>query len=165
MIVSKNEIEAIQDESEMIVPSKVHKNPILFEKWFVTTYMKKFHQLPEYTKASEQRLEKDRMEKIDQYFETVSKVVSFNLLGRDESHRMMEETRLRDVVNMRKLVCYIMVKKLKYRLSRIGRMIGKDHATVLYYGKCVEDYIKFDKKFQKKFLDIQGDLFRMGIVW
>ena len=158
---------SVRDDQEMdiTVPARIANNSALFQKWFVNTYMSKFHQLPELLKPNERALIFDRNNNLEMYFEKVSKVVSFTMYGRDETPRLLEKTRLREVVMMRKVVCYIMSRKLGYSLTSVGKLLEKDHATVLYHSNCVENYIKFDKKFKSMFTEIQEGLLKLDVVW
>lgn len=165
MIYTKVDIDVEEQEKDIVVPAMIYNNSSLFQKWFIKTYMSKFQQLPEFVKPSERQLTRERMENLDEYFETVSKVVSITMYGRDETSRILEKTRLREVVMMRKIICYILSKKLGYSLTTVGKLLHKDHATVLYHSKCVENYIQYDKKFRVTFSEIQDNLMKVGILW
>ena len=165
MIVSKEKMVENDQENDLMVPARIANNSVMFQKWFVKTYMSKFHQLPELLKPNERALSIERMSSIDIYFEKVSKVVSYSMYGRDETSRLLEKTRLREVVMMRKVVCYIMSRKLGYSLTAVGKLLEKDHATVLYHSNCVENYLKYDRKFKVTFSEIQEALIKMGIIW
>lgn len=152
-------------EKDITVPARIANNSVLFQKWFVKTYMTNFRQLPEILKPNERDLSMERTSNLEIYFEKVSKVVSYTMYGRDETSRLLEKTRKREVVMMRKVVCYIMSRKMGYSLTAIGKLLEKDHATVLYHSKCVENYLKFDRKFRVTFAEIQEGLMKLGIIW
>lgn len=165
MIVPKEQMVENDQEKDITVPARIANNSTLFQKWFVKTYMSKFQQLPELLKPNERALNMERMSNLEIYFEKVSKVVSYAMYGRDETSRLLEKTRLREVVMMRKVICYIMSRKLGYSLTAVGKLLEKDHATVLYHSNCVENYLKFDRKFRVTFAEIQDGLLKLGIVW
>ena len=59
-------------------------------------------------------------------------------------------TRTRNHVNARMTFAYFMRKK-GYSFTRIGAMLGKDHATIIHYLKNIEWYMKTDVEFREKF--------------
>lgn len=165
MIVSKEELVEKDQGKDIVVPARIANNSAMFQKWFVKTYMNKFQQLPELLKPNERALNSERMSNLDVYFEKVSKVVSYTMYGRDETYRLLEKTRIREVVMMRKVICYIMSRKLGYSLTAVGKLLEKDHATVLHHSKCVENYLKFDRKFRIMFSEIQEGLLKLDVIW
>lgn len=66
--------------------------------------------------------------------------------------------RERRYVNARMTFAYIM-KKRGYRLSSIGRMLVKNHATIIHYLKNVEWYLKTDAKFRENFNRVYQDTY------
>lgn len=66
--------------------------------------------------------------------------------------------RTRSYVNARMTFAYFMHKK-GYGLSRIGRMMGKDHSTILYYLKNIEDYLEIDADFRERFEIVHEDIY------
>lgn len=162
---SKAELVDIDQNKDILVPAKIYNSKTLFQKWFIHNYMSRFQQLPEILKPDERQLSRERADNIDKYFETVSKVVSYSMYGRDETSRFLEKTRKREIVMMRKVTCYILSRKLGYSLTLVGKLMQKNHATVLYHCNCVENDIKFDKEFRKMFTEIQDGLMKLGIIW
>ncbi|MGB1269866.1 MAG: helix-turn-helix domain-containing protein [Flavobacteriaceae bacterium] len=66
--------------------------------------------------------------------------------------------RERKYVNARMTFAYIM-KKRGYSLSSIGRMLVKNHATIIHYLKNVEWYMKTDAEFRENFNNVYQDTY------
>ncbi len=87
----------------------------------------------------------------------IIKVVSehFNITEED----IMSKSRKREVVQARQLVMYFSKNLTKNSLSAIGLQCGKkNHATVLYAIKTVEDQKEYDKKFREHMKEIERKL-------
>lgn len=68
------------------------------------------------------------------------------------------KSRKRPVVEARMMYAKIMNRYTKSSLSDIGRMIGKDHATVIHYLKNFKHIKKQDNEFSSKF-DIMSEMY------
>ena len=80
-------------------------------------------------------------------------IVDYFNLEIDELH---SKTRKRNVVQARQLAMYFSKKYTKNSLSTIGSQIGqRDHATVLYACKTVENLIETDREFKKYVSDLE----------
>lgn len=165
MSIITNKIEIEEPKKELIVPKEIYNDKKLFQKWFLTHYLSKFHELPEALISIERNVKNERSGNKKHYFETVSKTVSFSMFGRDETGRLLDKSRVRELVTMRKMICYILVRKLGFSLTWVGRMLEKDHATVLYLCKCAENHMKYDKNFSMVFSETQQNLIKLGIIW
>lgn len=66
--------------------------------------------------------------------------------------------RERRFVNARMTFSYIM-KKRGYGLSSIGRLLNKNHATIIHYLKNIEWYMKTDSEFRVKFNNVYEDCY------
>ena len=67
---------------------------------------------------------------------------------------LKEKNRKRKIVEGRQIMCYKLRKETDMSLKEIGNLINKDHATVLYSSKHIEDILKVDKKFEKEWEEI-----------
>jgi chromosomal replication initiation ATPase DnaA len=67
---------------------------------------------------------------------------------------LLDGKQTRRVADARKIYCYLAKQNTKYSLSEIGRFINKDHATVCYSIKTVENLLKIDKIFKNKYSQI-----------
>lgn len=56
--------------------------------------------------------------------------------------------RHREVVGGRQLFCYIMREKFGFSFSKIGRLISRDHATIMYSNKSHKNNYAFDKEYR-----------------
>jgi predicted transcriptional regulator len=62
-----------------------------------------------------------------------------------------ERSRQRNVVDARRAYARIL-KDAGFSFQHIGDTLGKNHATVIHYVKSVDDLIRFDSIFEKKFM-------------
>lgn len=62
-----------------------------------------------------------------------------------------EHTRHRRIVDARRAYARIL-KDAGFSYQHIGKTLGKNHATVIHYVKSVDDLIRFDSIFEKKFM-------------
>lgn len=67
--------------------------------------------------------------------------------------------RTREMVMVRACYYYLAKKKTKCSLAKIGREIGRDHATVLHTLKNFENWLFYDKDFEKKFDNLKQKVF------
>ena len=73
---------------------------------------------------------------------------------------LQTKTRKREVVQARYLAMYFCKSYTKASLSFIGSQIGKkDHATVLYACKVVNDMMETDRKFRIEVEELQKKLY------
>ena len=52
---------------------------------------------------------------------------------------ILSKTRIREIVEARQLFCYIIRERFGYPLSKVGRMVNRDHATAIYSIKSHKD--------------------------
>jgi hypothetical protein len=64
---------------------------------------------------------------------------------------MMSIHRVRENVDARRVYSYIM-RQRGYNYSRIGKFIGKDHATIIHYNRDIDFILKGDKLLKEKYL-------------
>ena len=82
-------------------------------------------------------------------------------------HEIFEVTRKRHIVFARQVAMYFLKKHTHMGLSEIGRIFsGKDHATVLYAIKTVENLIDSDKKIKQDITVLKEELnFQLHILY
>jgi hypothetical protein len=61
-------------------------------------------------------------------------------------------TRRRPYIEARAIYYKLLRDNTHYSLSVIGKTMGKDHATVLYFTRKAKDWLLFDKEFEQDFL-------------
>ena len=64
---------------------------------------------------------------------------------------LKKDSRLRDVIDARRIAYYILREKYNLPYASIGSFFNKDHATVLHSYKSAKDLIKYDIIFKEKF--------------
>lgn len=62
---------------------------------------------------------------------------------------VMQRTNKREVVDIRKLICYALSKR-SYTSLAIGDLLGIHHSTVLYAVKAVTDQMEIYPKYRKE---------------
>jgi len=67
-----------------------------------------------------------------------------------------EVTRKRPIVQLRAAVAYSLREEANLKLTDIGKVIGKDHSTILHYIKNVKYYALHDVKFRDDFWEIRN---------
>lgn len=158
-------IEKKESTKDLLVPFEVYNDKKLFQKWFLSSYLSKFHELPESIISLERNVKNERSGNKEHYFEAVSRTVSISMFGKDETKRLLDKSRVRELVTLRKMICHILVRRLGFSLTWVGRMLEKDHATVLYLCKCADNHLMYDKNFSKVYSEAQQNLMKLGIIW
>ena len=77
----------------------------------------------------------------------IDAVCSFYKLTRT---MLMDKCRHRNIVEPRYVAMWLLRKNTTYTLSEIGLIFRKDHATVLYACKQVENWREFDSDFNER---------------
>jgi hypothetical protein len=62
-----------------------------------------------------------------------------------------DNSRKRRLVDARRAYSKIL-KDVGFSYQHIGHSLGKDHATIIHYVKSIDDLLKYDSVFQKKFM-------------
>lgn len=96
-----------------------------------------------------------KMEKKNITLEKIQDVVSsYFKINITEIH---SKSRKREVVQARQVTMFLSKKYTDHSYSHIGTMVGKrDHATVLYACKAIQDSLDIDKSFRLKMNDIEA---------
>ncbi|MCQ2960629.1 MAG: hypothetical protein MJ198_10675 [Bacteroidales bacterium] len=58
------------------------------------------------------------------------------------------------LVEGRQVLCYVLRNKTKLTTNEIGKFINKDHSTVIYAAKHVEDLLCVDETFKNNWKEI-----------
>jgi chromosomal replication initiator protein len=95
--------------------------------------------------------------KRDLSIEEVKKTVcEFFELSHDQ---LLANTKKREIAQARQIAMYLSKKHTKYSAVQIGAQIGgKDHTTVLYAGKVIQNLIDTDKGFKKTMQNLEKKL-------
>ena len=74
--------------------------------------------------------------------------------------QLVQVTRDRDIVNARKIFAYAAKKYIKdISFSKVGKYMGKDHSTMIYYINDINDMISIkDPYFTEKIREIEDIL-------
>lgn len=75
----------------------------------------------------------------DSIFKAIEKVTG---ISKDE---LISKARHRPIVEGRYLFAYIIRRKTNLTLKEIGKMLNKDHCSIIFYNKQMENYINSDK--------------------
>jgi hypothetical protein len=79
----------------------------------------------------------------------ITKIIA--LVFQVDHQKLFEKTRKRNIVEARQAAMYISYKKIQgITLSKIGDFFNKDHSTVMYAIKMVENLYDSDKSFKSK---------------
>lgn len=89
------------------------------------------HELAEATKDRESRI-----------FETVCDIFKVT------AEEMFGKCRKRNLVEPRQIIMYLLYNKTARNLKSIGRLMNRDHATVIYAKNTVKDLIDTDKLYK-----------------
>jgi len=91
------------------------------------------------------RLERDRLQE-------KAKEVAFNnhkdilyicsRIGMVSVEDICSPTRIKEVVQIRQIYCYLMYKNTGLSLKDIGEIVGRDHATIIYMRDSIKHEIK-----------------------
>ncbi len=59
--------------------------------------------------------------------------------------------RQRELVEARVIYVYLLRNILKFNYSHIGRLLKKDHSSIIYYINVFDELIDYNKEFQEKY--------------
>lgn len=76
---------------------------------------------------------------------------------------VLGKSRYRPYVVCRQIYMWLLIKYTKMNLSDIGRMLEKDHATVIHARKVVDGLLDVDSTFEKLIKDIEDELSKYGV--
>lgn len=153
MINSEKNIDSFEDLSKEIL-----NDPVLFKKWFIKAYIINFNHRPEITFDEISDIMVGQNKDVLKLMKDIARVVSLVCNGEDLSDEIFIQSRNGRYCQMRRVTSYIMCKKLNFSVSFIGRLMSKNHATVIYHCKTVNNWLEVDKKFKIKFDQIMANL-------
>jgi len=76
---------------------------------------------------------------VDSIFKAIEKITGIN------KEELTSKARHRPIVEGRYLFAYIIKKKTNLTLNQIGKLLNKDHCSIIFYNKQMDNYIKSDK--------------------
>ncbi len=62
------------------------------------------------------------------------------------------------LVEARQLACFFLREKLDLSLPQIGKIVNRNHATVLYSIRKVQDFLETDKEYSYRFDKLKNDI-------
>lgn len=74
-----------------------------------------------------------------------------NIISEEQSisvDSIISRVRHREVVGGRQLFCYIMREKFGFSYTKIGRLIERNHATIMHSNKSHKDNYQFDREYR-----------------
>ena len=93
---------------------------------------------------------KNRKKKINEYF-IINEVCEYYGISFDE---IMSKSRLSILVEARSVCYYILRHSFNLQLYKIAKIFNKNHATVMFGIRRLEDLMKYEKVLQIKFENI-----------
>ena len=67
-----------------------------------------------------------------------------------EMEELFSKNRHRILVEPRQVLFYILHKKLNIPCQKVGKMFGKNHATILYGANQIKNWMEFDKNLRSR---------------
>lgn len=155
------EISAI--EEEITIHRDIYADKENFKNWFIKTYYSQFNEIPSVNTVDVVTSLKRKRSNMEKYFAEILSCISVVLYQEDLSHKIFDNTRKQEIAIMRKMVSYIMVKKLKFSVSGTARLMGKNHATVIHHCKSMSDILEVDAEMRNKYKFIEVMLVKRKI--
>ena len=84
----------------------------------------------------------------DKKIEFIKEIVCAYLKHSLEDYQ--RKTRKREIIKLKYLTIYLILKRVPISLNELGAMFGYDHATVIHAKKQINNYLFFDKDLQKE---------------
>ena len=83
-----------------------------------------------------------------------------NLIIRNLKFDHTSKSRIRDVVDVKKIFCLIAFYEVKgFRYAKVGSFLGMNHATVVHHVRTAKDLLKFDPHFKEMYNRIEANFF------
>jgi hypothetical protein len=89
-----------------------------------------------------------------EYFESLVRTIS-DYMDIDEESMRKKDGR-REVVDAKRMLVALFRPRTKLTLSRIGKMLGVDHATIIHYTKTHNVLMGNNSKYRRMFEDIKN---------
>jgi chromosomal replication initiator protein len=158
--------EIIEVENSFKELSKdILNDPVLFKKWFIRSYVSIFNHNPEITFDDINQIMIGKNTDALKLMEEIARISSLVLFGEDLSIHIFSKSRNGNFCQLRRITAYIMCKKLNYSVSYIGRLMSKDHATVIHHCKTVKNWLEVDRVFQQRFNQVLKELKNNQIIY
>ena len=138
-------------KEKVIVPDDIINDRNKFKKWFMKTYLNRFDEIPQFNTFEIVSALREEEQNVDDFFREVISTISIILHNEDISSSVYEKCRKREVVMIRTIASYIMCEKIGFKKVSVGRILGKDHSTIVHHCRTVRGYLKVDKKFEAEF--------------
>lgn len=91
------------------------------------------------------KLERDRLQEKakEAAFENHKNVLYIcSRVGNVSIDQICSPTRVKEVVQIRQIYCYLMVKNTRLSLAEIGKIVGRNHTTVIHMRDSVNQEVK-----------------------
>jgi chromosomal replication initiation ATPase DnaA len=75
---------------------------------------------------------------------------------------LKRRTRLRIIVNARKIAAHLIFSHVKIGANRVGEVFGKGHSEAIYWRKQAENHIETDREFRMHY-KICRDAYRQAV--
>ena len=83
-----------------------------------------------------------------------------NLIIRNLKFDPTSKSRIRDVVDVKKIFCLIAFYEVKgFRYAKVGSFLGMNHATVVHHVRTAKDLLKYDPHFKEMYRRIESMFF------
>ena len=83
-----------------------------------------------------------------------------NLIIRNLKQDPRQKSRLREVVDSKKIFCLIAFYEVKgFRYVQVGKFLNMNHATIVHHVKSAKDLLNYDPYFKEKYKLIENNFF------
>ena len=83
-----------------------------------------------------------------------------NLIIRHLKQDAKDKSRVREVVDAKKIFCLIAFYEVKgFRYVQVGKFLNMNHATIVHHVKSAKDLFKFDPYFRENYKLIENNFF------
>lgn len=72
---------------------------------------------------------------------------------------LTEQNRVRRLVDIRRVLAYILRDKLKYGVELCGEILGRDHASIVYMNKTHDSLVKGDNDYKALYDEIYSEFY------
>jgi len=163
MVIIKEAIEV--EKSFKDLSNSMLNDPVLFKRWFIKSYISIFNHNPEITFDEVSEIMIGQNKDALKLMKEIARVSSLVLYGEDLSIEIFSKSRNGRFCQLRRITAYIMCKKLNFSVTYIGRLMSKDHATVIYHCRTVKNWLEVDRVFQERFNQVLRQLKNNQIIY
>jgi hypothetical protein len=150
--------------SNIIVPEQVLENPDAFKQWFSAIYIEMFGD-PLSIKLDKRAFPTDTLEAIG-LLERIMEHVNFSINGvyKIPYYRTKGKKYTTGVSDIVAITAHIISEQFNITFVTLGKHIGVNHATIIYYRKKVDNMLFANKRFPAKYIRILINLQSQGII-